>query len=308
MATTPITVGSGEIDDVSLSLSASSILTWTKGTPRSTTATVSAKDETGLKVPFTGNVVASVGGKTSTVSVTSTTGAAAKAVFSASKLALGTGTVVATVNGANGSQLISDAAKLKVVQTAVTSVALSAPHSTVYPAHDGYIDSLKFTVTPKTTRTSSFPSTGKVTITRNGKTVKSWTLTSSKVWAATWDGKVDGKIVPGTYSVKVSLKGPEGHTQTATKTVTVDSGKLMTKTKTITYKASSVLKNVDVRQHRQHRRLCDLQRYRRLLLLGRRALRRRHRAIGYGSITVPSYVLAAQKYGAPRQPSTLQAS
>ena len=62
VVTTPITVGSGEIADVSLSLSASSILTWTKGTPRSTTATVSATDETGLNVPFNGNVVATVGG------------------------------------------------------------------------------------------------------------------------------------------------------------------------------------------------------------------------------------------------------
>ena len=126
--------------------------------------------------------------------------------------------------------------------------------------------------------------------------MKSWTLTSSKVWAATWDGKVHGKIVPGKYSVKVSIKGPEGHTQTATKTVTVDSGKLKTVTKTITYKASSVLRNVDD-DSTDSTGICEPQPSGAVYCSagpngGDIAL------WNYGSITVPSYVLSAQKYGA----------
>ena len=235
-----LTVGSGEPSDVVETLSASTIFTWTGSSVRNTVATVSATDETGLEVPFTGTVVATVGGATATAPVTSFAGESTATLIPVSALALGTGTVVATVWGPSATHYASAPAPLTVSATAVTSVSLAASHATVYPSHDGYIDSVSFTVTPETTGAAAFAATGHVTITRNGKTVKSWTLTSSTVPVLTWDGRVNGKIVPGTYSVKVTLKGPEGLTQTATKTVRVSGGRLVTKTKSVTYKSGKV--------------------------------------------------------------------
>ncbi|MGC4175934.1 hypothetical protein [Demequina sp.] len=238
--TTPVTVGSGEPATVSLALSAAKIYTWSKATPRSTTATVSAVDETGLAVPFSGTVTAKVGTKTASAAIASTTGAAATATFAVSKFVAGSGTVAATVHGASLVDYSSNVASLKVLSTAVSSVKVARSLATVYPAKDSYRDTVKFTVTPTTTTGTSFASTGTVKITRKGKTVKSWKLTSSAAKSFTWDGKVGGKIVPGTYTVSVSLKGPEGATKTVKSTIKVDSGKLKTKTKTVSHYPSKV--------------------------------------------------------------------
>ena len=293
-----LTVGSGEPSNVVETLSPTTIYTWSGSSVRSTLATVSATDETGLEVPFTGSVVASVGGRTVTAPVVSSTGSPTVALVSASALAAGTGTVVATVWGPSETHYASDPATLKVSSTSVTSVSLSSSHSTVYPAKDGYADSVTLKVTPKTTTATSFASTGSVTVTRNGKTVKSWKLTSSKTWSATWDGRVSGKIVPGSYTVKVTLKGPQGSTQSASKTVKVSSGKLVTKTKSVTYKSGTVVTQYATRDAGTPKGKC----WRGQLLKDDMYCQSAgiYGWIGltaYGHVTVPSAVLSAAKYG-----------
>jgi len=294
---TDLTVGSGEPISVSLGLSKSVIYGWS-GTPvRTSVATVSATDETGEKVPFTGTVTAKVGGKTYAPSIKSTTSAPALFTFGSSKFGYGTGSVVATVWGPSETPYSSAAAALTVATTAVSSLTLSAGSSAVYPYKDYYLDTVKLTLTPKTTNPTTFKSTGSVKIIRNGKTVKSWTLTSSKAWTATWDGKVGGKIVPGTYTVKATLKGPQGYTKTATKTITVRSSKLVSKTKTVTYKSGAIYKTyvpLDelglsecfIGEVKADDFYCDA--YGDLGTIG---------LIAYGSVSVPSDIQSAMKYG-----------
>ncbi|WP_062293805.1 hypothetical protein [Demequina phytophila] len=215
-----LTVGSGEPLDVSLTLSNSTIFTWSGASPRTTVATVSATDETGLTVPFTGTLTSTVGGKTTAPSIASTTGDAVTKKIYATNLGAGTGTVTATVSGPAAIEY-SDSASLTVGSTAVTGLALSRSLGTVYPLKDSYRDTVAFTVTPSTTRDSAFDATGTVKVVKDGKTVKSWALTTSKKRTLTWDGRVGGKVVAGSYTVTAALRGPEGARRTASTTVRV---------------------------------------------------------------------------------------
>lgn len=240
--TAALTVGSGQPVAVSQTLSRATIYTWTGATYRSATATVGAVDETGAAVPFAGSVVATSGSTVRSYPVASTDGSAATATIAATSLPYGTATVVSTVAGA-GSALVSSAeASLTVKAVAVASTSLKASVSTVYPAKDGYRDSVKLSVSTTTTTAGSIPARGSVKITRSGKTIKSWTLTSTKAWSATWDGRVATKIVPGTYKVSVAIKGPQGAAQTSSTYVTVKSGKLVTRTASKTVDAKALFK------------------------------------------------------------------
>jgi hypothetical protein len=292
-----LTVGSGEPSSVSLSLSASTIFTWSKASPRSTTATVTAVDETGLAVPFTGSVTAKVGTKTSTAAVTSTTGTAATASFPVSKFTVGTGTVVAKVRSLAGSTYYQSGTKsLKVLQTAVMSVSLSRSLSTVYPSKDSYRDTVKFTITPKSSTGVVVPATGSVKVTKSGKTIKSWSLTSSKTQSFTWDGKVSGRIVPGTYSVTVTIKGPEGYTKTASTKVVVSSKKLVTVTTTRTYLAKSVLTAYDTFDYYDQSECWSVSSNGNVVCSGYDAPDGLS-MWAYGSVPIPADVIAAQQYG-----------
>lgn len=300
--TASLTVGSGEPSAVSAALSATTIFTWSKATPRSFTVTVTAKDETGLPVPFTGSVKTVVGSKTVTSSVKSTTGAAAKTTsVSVTKLVAGTGKVTATVSAlkAGSKKYTSTAKTLKVLTTAVKSVKLSANYTTVYPAKDSYRDTTKITLTPTTTTGKNFTSTGSVKITYKGKTVKSWKITSSKARTFTWDGKYKGKIVPGTYTVTASIKGPQGSTKTTKSTIKVNSGKLKTKTKTVKYKANAVITTYEAYDY-YYDGACYKNYYKSgdILCDGYDAYDLDSISlIATGKVTVPSVVVSAEKYG-----------
>ncbi len=236
----PLLVGSGDPTTVTLALSRSTIYTWAKSTTRTTVATVSAVDETGLTIPFAGTVTAKVGVKSQSVAVASKDANPAKATISSSKLAAGKATVTARVTGTAATKT-STAASLTVKNVAVSSTKLTASATTVYPTKDGYKDSVTLKVSSKTTTGGAVPVTGTVKITSKGKTVASWKLSSSKAWSKTWNGKVKGKVLPGTYTVSVSIKGPEGAAKVASKKITVKKGKLVTKTTKTTVTRKSLL-------------------------------------------------------------------
>lgn len=229
-AVAPLRVGSGKPAAVTLGLSARTVYTWSKSAARTTVATVTAADETGLAIPFRGFVEAKVGTRTQRVTVASAGGAAATATLSGTGLVAGTARVIAAVT-ANGSNTVTSApASLVVKNVAVTAIRLSSSSSVVYPTKDGYKDSVALSLSSRTTTGSTVPVTGTVKVTSRGKTVKTWKLSTSKPWKAAWDGKVKGKVVPGTYVVTASVKGPEGVTKKTSKKVTVRKGVLVTKT------------------------------------------------------------------------------
>lgn len=303
---TPVTVGSGETVAASLSLSRSKIYTWSKATARTATATVSATDETGLTVPFTGRVTTQIGSTTRSISIASTTGAAASATISASSLPTGAGKVSATVSGNGGEQVTTASAALTVSTVAVTSTKLSASSTTIYPSKDGYRDSTRVSVSTKTTTGSSIAATGTVKVTRSGKTVKSWKLSSTKSWAATWDGRVSGKLVPGVYTVSVSIKGPQGTTKSSSTKVTVKKGKLVTKHYKKTVSASAVITKYDAYDPdsycaKNYSAAGDI------FCLGYEA-GDEISVIAAGSVTVPASVVAGEKYGSAKVRLTMNVS
>lgn len=296
-----VIVGSGTPATTKLSVSPRTFFTWSKSTVRAAVASMWAKDETGLTVPFTGVVIAKAGGKTQTVAVSSLTGATAKATLSGGKLAAGAGTVQATLTAAGVSATTSPVS-VTVKSTAVSATKLSASLSTIYPTKDGYRDSVKLTVKNTTTTGGAVPASGSVTVTSKGKTVKSWALSSSKTWSASWDGKVKGKVVPGTYTVTARVKGPEGATKTSSAKVVVKKGKLVTKTTTKTVKAKSVLKKYRTYDYLDSG-YCETD----------SAKSGDVACIGYdtyydgvisvlveGGVSVPSAVVSAQKYGSAK--------
>lgn len=240
-ASVKLLVGSGKPSKVALTVASTVLYSWSKSTGSSTMAKVSATDETGTTVPFAGTVTLKSGTKSSVAKIASKTGSTASTTISASGLPAGKASVTAKGSGV-GSAGISSAARAVTIKTVAISSAKVSATSTVYPTKDGYKDSAKISVSASTTTGDTITGTGTVKITRSGKTVKTYKLTSSKNWSATWDGKVSGKVVPGTYTVKISLKGPQGATKTASDKIVVKKGKLVTKTTSTTYKASQVLK------------------------------------------------------------------
>ena len=306
--TTGITVGSGEPSTVSVDLSDYTIFTLASATPHATTATVSAVDETGEAVPFEGTVSATVGGKTATAAVASSDGSGATASISGTALGAGTGPVTATVHAVGSSTTYtSDPVDIDVLSTGITGVSIARTASSVYPYKDYYRDTVSFTVTPATTTGSPISATGSVKITRLGKTVKTWTLTSSAARKFTWDGKVGGKIVTGTYTVTVSIKGPEGPTKTASTTVKVDSGKLVSKTKSITYKAASAFRNFGYPTDTPGN-ACYVN-YPKIgysyCYAPQRTYTGGYALVGYGEVSIPSYVRSAEAYGGAKVSATL---
>ena len=305
---TGLTVGSGEPVDVFTDLSTYSIFTLASATPHSTTVTVYAWDETGEVVPFAGTVTATVGGKIATAAVASADGSNATATISGTALKAGTGPVVASVHAVGSStNYESDPVDLDVVSTGVTSVSLARSAASVYPHKDSYRDTVSFTVKAPTTTGTSLAATGTVKITRKCKTIKTWTLTSSATKKLTWDGKVKGKIVPGTYTVKVTIKGPEGPTKTASTTVKVDSGKLKTKTKTLTYKGKSAFKKYVANDQYQDN-ACYINWPKSGYVYCEApfaSLVDSYALVGLGTVSIPSYVVKAEAYGGAKVKATI---
>jgi hypothetical protein len=119
----------------------------------------------------------------------------------------------------------------------LTGATLTLNHPTVYPHVDGYRDSLGIAVTKRIVGASgTIPLTGKVTITRAGKTVARFPISTSAAETYDWSGRVAGKIVAGTYAVTATVTAPSG-TITKRATVSVSHKKLVTHTSTVTVSA-----------------------------------------------------------------------
>ncbi|WP_062518699.1 hypothetical protein [Demequina silvatica] len=294
-----ITVGSGDPKKVTLALSDSKLYTWSGASPRTAVATVRATDETGLRVPFTGTVIAKAGGKSSTTSIGSATGASASRKVYASQLAAGTGTVTARLDGPTltGS---TASAPITIKKTAITGVSLVPSRTNVYPAKDGYRDSVRLTVIPAKSRPVIFPATGTVKVTYDGRTVKSWKLTSATKWTGTWDGLNGGRIVPGTYRVSVSIKGPEGTTRTARTTIDVSKRRLVATTRTVSYAADQVIQYQEVIARGSGSCSSDVYVAGDSYCSSADSASSGQALLGWGEIDVPTAVVDAQRYGATR--------
>jgi beta-lactamase class A/flagellar hook assembly protein FlgD len=141
-------------------------------------------------------------------------------------VAEGAYTVTAAGATADGAAF-SDSVSVTVGRTTLQSVSVTRDGG-VAPAKDGYRDAVSFTVAGSSSTGQPIPVTGTVKVVSQGKTVKTWSLTTSAPTVFTWDGRTDGAIVAGTATVTVSAKGPEGVTRTASDAATVSPKSLVT--------------------------------------------------------------------------------
>jgi hypothetical protein len=235
-ASAPLKVGSGSAVDVAVT-SANTSYPHKDGYLDALKATVTVRDETGTPVPYAGSVIFTAGTLTRTATIASTTGAAASASVSVTGLAPGKGSLTAKVHGPAGPDKVSAAKVITLASTQVKSVSVARSVGTIYPALDGYRDAGVFTFASTFAGPPTMPVTGAITISLNGKTVKSWKLTTTATRSFTWNGLNGGTIVPGTYTVKVSAKGPQGSTKSASISVNVSKKKLVSRTATKTVNA-----------------------------------------------------------------------
>lgn len=125
----------------------------------------------------------------------------------------------------------------------LTGTTLTVSHTTIYPTVDGYRDSLGIVVAKRVTGASgNIPLTGTVTITRAGKTIRSFHITTSATETYAWSGHVADKIVAGNYTVAAKVTG-SGVTITKRAVVAVSHKKLVSRTSVATVSAQDFFQN-----------------------------------------------------------------
>jgi hypothetical protein len=158
-------------------------------------------------------------------------------------LAAGTYTVRATevtTDDTAGATTSEDLTVANGVRPAVRSVAVKRSVATVFPVHDGYRDSVTFTIGGSTTTGRAIATTGAAVLKRGTHIVQRWRLSSSSA-RVTWNGRDHGTVVAGHYRLTVSQRGLTGSTHSASTTVTVDKRSLHSRSSTAHYSATTVL-------------------------------------------------------------------
>ncbi|MFC0681825.1 serine hydrolase [Lysobacter korlensis] len=138
----------------------------------------------------------------------------------------GTYTVTASVTTADGT-VLTDSTTVDVRRTEVESITVT-PDGGSAPAKDGYRDNVTYTVSAVTSTGSTLPVTGSLTISLGGTVAKTWALTDTAAKKFVWDGRIDGKLVPGKFTVTVTAAGPEGGGRTSSFGMTVYAKSLVT--------------------------------------------------------------------------------
>lgn len=209
------TVGTGAPVHVAVRPDVRTLYPYKDGTLDSTLVTVVAKDETGAVVPVTGSVRID-GGKQH---VTKRLGAAGTARLGITALPLGAATVTASVKNASGTAVRRTA--ITLAPTAVGSARIARSSDTVQPVVDGLLDSVVLTTTGAASGGSPAKVSGTLTVTRGKTVAATFAVKDGKQHAFTWNGRVNGVVVPGTYTATLTLKGPQGLATTRTKTLLV---------------------------------------------------------------------------------------
>jgi hypothetical protein len=243
-ATAPLTIGSGHAVDVTLT-STDAFYPYADRYLDTVKARVTARDETGTAVPFSGYVMFNNGQVSKKAAITWAPGDDNFVYISVANLTLGSASLLAKVHGPAGPNTTATK-PIALLATKLTTVALAKDVSTVYPVVDGFQDTVGIKFAAHTAGPAYVGVTGEVTISLNGTTVKSWDLVSSKTRTFTWNGLNGGKIVPGKYTVKVSAKGPQGSSRSAIMYVNVSNKKLVTKTLIKVLDAPGVFTAIDL--------------------------------------------------------------
>ena len=295
---TPFAIGSGEATQATVSTTESTLYPYPDDYRETLHAKVTAKDETGTILPITGLLRVFSGDERRDATVASDEGTPASVKVSVAKILLGTGQVKAKVSGPSGDALTTKPVTLKFAATSVTKVAAKPTTPTVYPVKDGYADSVGIAFATNTTIPRDLEVTGVITVSRNGTTVKKWTVTSSKSATFSWDGRVKGKVVTGTFDIKAAVKGPQGPLVRSATTVKVSKKKLVQKTVSTWRSADRVL--TEFSAYDANKDGACVAKSGRLTCTGLDVSRDSTLSLySWGSVTVPAAVRSTAKYETP---------
>lgn len=222
-AANPLLVGSGAIRSIAVTTDHPRYFPKTPEPGSRVVVTVRAADETGTALPLSGTATVEDGQirrssslprsvpASASLSVAGMTGRAAAVVVSASGPAGDARTVSRTV---------------ALSPSTITRAVLAGSWPTVQPVIDDQLDSVTFTARGFSNSGHRLPVAGTVRVVRNGTVVRTWPVTTSMPTAVTWDGRVHGRIVAGSYDVTLTERGPDGDAATARTTVTVSTAHL----------------------------------------------------------------------------------
>lgn len=148
------------------------------------------------------------------------------------RVANGTYRLQIRVTWPGGSRIVLNRT-VSVLSSQVGSPSLSLSQRTVYPVKDGFRDSVTVTAS------STIPAGGTITIKSGSQVALKRTLRRASHWSLTWNGRSDGQIRTGKYTVTVTIRGGEGAPRSRASTVIISSKRLVkhTATSTATYTA-----------------------------------------------------------------------
>jgi hypothetical protein len=209
------TVGSGAPKFVLITPGARTLYPWKDGVLDTEIVTIAAKDETRTLVPITGTVRIDAGRQ----HVTRTLSAAGTARLPITALPLGPATMTTTV--ASGAGKAVRRTPLTLAPTAVGTLRIARSSDTVQPVVDGLLDSVVLTTTGAASAGSPAKVSGTLTVSKGKTVARTFAVKDGTQRAFTWDGRVNGVVVPGTWTVTLALKGPQGLVRTKTKTLLV---------------------------------------------------------------------------------------
>ncbi|MCX6405252.1 MAG: hypothetical protein NTW81_07155 [Actinobacteria bacterium] len=176
--------------------------------------TVSGVNSSGVKVPFSAKVA--LNGKTI---LKKSSGAKAKSLTFEVKVNpknYVTNKIRVTGTGST----LETRAKTVLVDVALTGInkaSVLVSQAAVFPFRDGFQDSARITVSASTTTSPKQLKTKGTLVVKNtvGKVVKSWNIKHSGTSSFVWNGRVNGRIVPGKYFIALKVAGPQGKTITS---------------------------------------------------------------------------------------------
>lgn len=208
-------VGSGLPVSVQVTPSARTLYPYADRTLDDLTATVSAADETGLPLPVTGSVRLDAGKRHVTRPLRAGT-----ATVPLRTLAFGPAVLTASVRGPAGKRVIRSTS-VALAPTGVGPMRVGRSSDTVQPVADGLLDSVTLTTGGAAVAGSPAPVSGSLALSGPNGPVQTWPVPDGTPRTFTWDGRVGGTIVPGTYTATLTLHGPEGQPKVAVTTLTV---------------------------------------------------------------------------------------
>ena len=119
-------------------------------------------------------------------------------------------TIAATVKGPQGAAVNAIPARVTVFRTTVVAASLRTSMPTVFPERDGYKDAVRITSGSRTSTGGAIRGSQTIEVLRGTRVVTTWTFPNTSAHTVTWNGRDGGDVSAGRYSLRFTVKGPEG--------------------------------------------------------------------------------------------------